>query len=213
MTRTLLCLALLLLAGCAGITTTKVPPSTVYALHAAKMSPVPEPAPGLTRPVLSIPAPAVPPGFDTPQITLYLNNGRQIDYYAGAQWPAALGTMIQNVAIETGRNTLTAAAISEPELNLPYSWKLAITVLDFQPVYHSTPDVSPDLVVSMNFRLIRYPEEIIALDFTLGRTAPGVANNLTTVTGGLENALQLILAEAFARIDQAIAPLSAEKPH
>lgn len=209
MTRILTCLAMtivsLSLSGCSGVMTSKAPPATIYTLHAASAAPAPEQAPGQARPVLSVPTPAVPPGFDTPQIALYLNDGRQLDYYAGAQWPSTLGALLQDVVIETGRDTLNNATISEPDLNLPAAWKLVIKVVDFQPVYHNAADSNPDLVVSLNFKLIRYPEENVVLDFTLGRTAPGVSNSLTTVTGGLENALQIILAEAFTDIDREIA--------
>ncbi len=210
MTRTLIVLAsLILLSGCAARIENAIksdrPVASTYALHAG----VPQETKAVpASTVLLVARPVMPAGFNTPRIVLMTQGGRQMDYYAGAQWPDTLEVVLGNVIIETARNTFPGLIVDNPAISIPSSFRLATTVNEFQPVYANGPDVAPLVRAGMTFTLIRMPDEKVIDSFTFNAERPAPANSVTAITRELEIALQGILEQANTRI----APALTKKP-
>jgi ABC-type uncharacterized transport system auxiliary subunit len=186
--------AAMLLAGCS--MTSSAPPATTYALHPAAAAVSQNKASG----VFSVTEPTLPAGFETDQIALYLDNGRRLDYYAGARWAAPLDQVLQDVLVQSGRNALPGMVVDTPDLNIPTNYKLAVKVNEFAPVYAAGAESSPLLKVSMTFTLVRVPEQKVIADFRLEQSRQMETNSLTAITSGLEAMLQAILGEAYATL-------------
>ena len=191
----LLCAAMLSLTGCFSLTSSKIPPTT-YALHPAPYSGQAEGAPA-TVVVITVPEPALPAGFETDKIALYLQNGRRLDYYSGARWPGFLDEVLQDIIVETGKLAIPGVIFDDGDIRLPARYKLAVSVSDFSPVYQNGPEDLPLLKAAMTFTLIKMPDNIVITRFTKRSEQLAAANTLTAITTGLEALLQAILAESF----------------
>jgi len=203
MIRTLcLGLCLLSLSGCLALTSS-APPVTTYALHASRIAPDADSSYGPGG-ILRIEEPVLPAGLDSDRIALYTADGRRLDYYAAAKWPAALNSVLQDVMIEEGRKALPRMVVDTPDLNVTANYKLAVRVIDFAPVYRDDTTTAPFLKVSANFTLIRLPENEVVLDFTLENGQPASANSLTAVTSGLEAQFQHMMQQAYGSISESM---------
>ena len=197
-----LCLTacLFALSGCLALTSS-APPVTTYVLHASRIAPDADSSHGPSG-ILRIEEPVLPAGLDSDRIALYTADGRRLDFYASAKWPAPLNAVLQDVMIEEGRKALPRMVIDTPDLNVTANYKLAVRVIDFAPVYRDDTTASPFLKVSANFTLIRLPENSIVLDFTLESGQPATANSLTAVTTGLETQFQQMMQQAYGSISE-----------
>jgi ABC-type uncharacterized transport system auxiliary subunit len=187
---------LLSLGACASILTSSAKPPAIYVLHPRLDGPAHIVAPT----VVEVGPPAVPAGFDTDRIALYWNQGRRLDYYAGAQWPAALGGLLQDFIIQSAHGALEGAAFAAPDAGLNAKHRLIVKVVEFQPVYKGAPTGTPDLYVTLKFTLVSLPEQTIEDDFTVTGHRPASSDSLTAIASGLETLTQNALAEAFDRL-------------
>ena len=197
-----LLLAVTGLSGCLAFTSSEMPPST-YTIHYQGVSGGPVPLTG-ARSVLKIDEPDMPVGLETDRIALFLNNGRQLDYYAGAKWPEPLDHVLQDAIVQAGHQVLPQMTIDSEEINLPGDYRLAVKVSAFAPVYAGAATSLPRLKAAMIFTLIRLPEQAVMTSFTLTREADAPSNDLTAITGGLENLLQAMLTEAYGTIGKTL---------
>lgn len=199
-----LCLTLCLfsLSGCLALTSS-APPVTTYVLHASRISPDADNDHGPAG-ILRIENPVLPAGLDSDRIALYTADGRRLDYYAGAKWPAALNSILQDVMIEEGRKALPRMVIDTPDLNVAADYRLAVRIIDFAPVYRDDTAAIPFLNVRANFTLIRLPGNNVILDFTLENGQPATANSLTAVTTGLEALFQQMMQQAYGSLGEAM---------
>lgn len=191
---TIVFFGLLCLTGCSALAPTR-PPVTIYALHPS----LPQQTERDSEPhgVLRIEEPVLPAGLDTDRIALFMAEGRQFDYYAGAKWPAPLDHVLQDVIISEARNALPGMTIDTPELNVAANYKLGVRVRDFSPFYQGGPETMPFLKVAATFTLIRLPENIVIDDFTLESGQAAQSNSLTAITSDLESLLQTMMKKAF----------------
>jgi len=191
-------LALSSLSGCLALASSEVPPNT-YAIH-YRAGAVNIVSPVNIHGVLKVQEPDLPPGFETDRIALYLEGGRRLDYYAGAKWPEPLDQVLQDVIVQAGYHALPQMTVDTSDLDVPADYRLAVKVIEFGPVYASGPDSIPHLKTAMIFTLIRLPEQNVIADFTLENGQMAESNNLTAITGGLEDLLRDQLVEAYAKI-------------
>lgn len=191
-------LALSSLSGCLALASSEVPPNT-YAIH-YRAAPENAVSPSPLRGVLKVQEPDLPAGFETDRIALYLEGGRQLDYYAGAKWPEPLDQVLQDVIVQAGYHALPQMTVDTQDLGVPADYKLAVKVIEFGPVYANGPEGIPHLKASMIFTLIRLPEEDVIADFTLENGQMAESNDLTSITGGLEILLRQMLVEAYGTI-------------
>ncbi len=187
------------LAGCSALKSA-APPPTTYALHATAAEAA---EPSMARPVMLLPEPEVPAGFDTDRIALYMDGGRRMDFYAGAQWPDHLAKVLQGVLLQTAAAETSFAAVS-PDTPAKASYRLQVRALDFEPVYAAGPATSPDLKVTLNFRLLSLDTDKIIMDMTYPETATASANTQSAVVSGLEALLQQAVSKGYADVADAL---------
>lgn len=200
-------LAVLLLSGCASkLLQSNEPAASIYSLHEGRnIAAASVPANALTK-IIEIQRPALPPGFDTARIGMYLENGRRIDYYSGARWASPLDEVLQEFTIQTARKTLPRAIVAAPGQSIDFDYRLQIKVNEFQPVYAAGPDQPPILMAGMTFTLLTMPDEKIVTSFTIDQQEVAQSNTLTHITAGLEHLLQSVEAQAFETIARRIFP-------
>jgi ABC-type uncharacterized transport system auxiliary subunit len=176
------------------------PEPAIYALHAA-------PAAGQKNRqgghAVAIPEPTVREGFDTNRISLYLYNGRRLDYYKNAVWAERLSKVLQEVLIDTA-NSLPGMAATSPDSGTPSLYSIMVRVNDFAPVYAAGPEEPPQLRVSLNFRLVSQEGERILADITLSEKARAASNTQTAIVSGLESLLQKVSSAALQKIRKRI---------
>lgn len=203
--KSLVCgVALCLIAGCSSLLTSAEPPPAIYVLHPkleAKLA-------GRHDGVLQVSRPAVPAGFDTDRIALYWDNGRRLDYYAGAKWPTRLDDLLQDFISRSARAALPGVSVITSDLDIPARNRLAVKVLEFQPVYTGKPGGTPVLYAALQFTLISLPDEKPLLDFTVADHRQTAGDDLTAITSGLEDLLQGLLTQGFEKV----APHLASQP-
>jgi len=189
----------LLLSGCSSFLKSDDPLPTMFSLRpSVDLQPVEEQQ-KVSR-ILEIQRPTLPPGFDTARISMYLENGHLLDYYANAKWVAPLDEILQEFTSQTARKMLPNAIIAAPGQSIESNYRLQIRVNDFEPVYSEGPDQAPLLVASLSFTLLKMPEERIVSNFTIEQQEPAQANNLTMVTAGLEHLLQSVTAQGLTTV-------------
>ena len=183
------------LAGCSALKST-TPPPTTYALHAVAADAA---EPSKTRPVILVPEPDVPAGFDTERIALYMDGGRRMDFYAGAQWPDHLSKVLHGVLLQTAAAETAFTAVS-PDTPARARYRLQVRAVDFEPVYAGAPAAAPELKVTLNFRLLSLDSDKIIMDKTYPETATASANTQSAVISGLESLLQQVVAAGYADV-------------
>lgn len=189
------------LSGCstASFLKSTEPQQTTYSLRSA--APLPDAQTGPAR-ILEIAKPSVPPGFDTDRIALYTEEGHKLDYYSAAKWPDTLDSVLQDFTRRTATNVLPYVVTVTSEQSVQAEYRLQTKVNEFQPVYGSGTSSAPQLDVSVEFTLIKLPQEEIVGSFTLSKTATATSNRLDAITAGLEKMLQEIEGQAFGRLDE-----------
>lgn len=188
------------LAGCSTSSLLKStePQTTTYALQPLQASGGEHT--GAAR-VVEISRPTVPPGFQTERIALYLEGGRKLDYYSGAEWPDMLDSVLQEVTRRSLTNALPYAVAMAPAQAIDPDFRLQTKINDFQPVYASDAGDTPVLKVSVEFTLIALPSEKIVSSFTLSDEQSAQSNRLDVIAEGLEKMLQDIEGQAFGKLD------------
>ncbi len=193
-------LMLLPLAGCAGdLLKSTEPQQTIYTLRPIEQGDA-VPNDVLAR-TLEISAPSVPPGMEQDRIALFLDDGTKIDYYAGAKWSSSLDHIVQEFTRRSAGAVLPYIVAVTPDQSIPADYRLQIKINEFQPVYAAKSTEAPLLKANLEFTLVRLPTDQIVTSFTLSKGQLAHENGLDSITLGLEDLLQEIEREAFAKID------------
>ena len=146
--------------------------------------------------MVGVPAPEVPPGFDTERIAIQFEDGR-VDYYADAQWSARLGNLVQDVFIERAQRKLPRAIVGKPGFVPASNYRLAVKLTGFGPAYESSPDMPPRLTVGLNLTVIELPQDMIRAQLSVSKTATASENRLGAVTNDLKSLLNAAFDEAL----------------
>ena len=193
---------MMFLGGCAGsLTTSTEPQQTIYTLRPVAATGVTSSA---SARILEIAVPSLPPGMDRDRIALFLQDGLKIDYYASARWSSNLEDVIQDVTRRSAGAVLPYVVAVTSNQDIGADYKLQMKINEFQPVYDVDSKAAPVLKASVEFTLIRLPEDRVISSFTLSKQAVPAENKLDMITLGLEGLLQDILREAFLKIDPKI---------
>ncbi|MDE1153659.1 MAG: ABC-type transport auxiliary lipoprotein family protein [Micavibrio sp.] len=195
--------AFLPLAGCANALKSDLPAPTVYTLHASAQDGEAKAQPHKAK-VLSIAEPAMPAGFDSNRIALYLDGGRRMDYYANAVWADVLSKVMQDVLLQSAADHTAFAAVPT-DAGTMVSHRLLVKVLDFEPVYSGEAKDVPMLKVSINFRLVSVSNDKIILDTTVPLAEKATANTQTAIVTGLESLLQKSVDAAYDDVSARLA--------
>ncbi len=186
----------LLLNGCSSLLQSTEPPPAIYVLHPQTESKSQNSYSG----VMQVMPPDVPGGFDTDRIALYWNNGRRLDYYSGAKWPERLDSLLQDFIVRSARTAYPGMTVASPDMDLPSRYRLAVKVLEFQPVYAGQPSGIPTLHGALEFTLVSLPGEKPVADFTIGDSKPAASDDLAAITAGMESLMQSLLTQGFEHL-------------
>lgn len=193
------CFAMLSLSACAPSSLLKSdePRQTTYSLRSSDQAT--SVFSGPTK-VVQISKPILPSGFERSRIALYMDDGHKLDYYAAAEWPGPLDSVIE----EFTHNALSVALPSIIVVNMTDSveadYRLQLNVIDFQPVYGATYDAAPKLLTKVKFTLVALPSERIVSNFTLSRDDIASSSRRDVIINELRSQLQSVEAEAFVTI-------------
>ena len=193
------CISALALSACSPKTFLKSdePPQITYSLRSTGQNG--SVFSGPTK-IVEIAKPILPPGFEQNRIVLFMDDGRKLDYYAGAVWPGPL----DNVLEEFTKGALTATLPSIISVGRTESvaadYRLQLRVIDFQPIYGSNAEVPPRLLTRIEFTLVTLPSEHIVSNFILNRDGVASSARRDIIIGELQSQLQSMEGEAFARI-------------
>lgn len=195
---TALPMATLSLGACSSLLTSKEPPPAIYALHPAATAPV-----SRTHKAVEVAMPSVPPGFDTDKIALYWDNGRRMDFYSGAKWPAPLDRVMQDFIAQSLSRALPDAGVTTTGSGVAAPVRVVVKIVDLQPVYSGAPHGAPHLYAALRFTMVAQPTEKVLADFTVARDAMAQDDSLTAITFGLESLAQQIMVKADKSIADA----------
>ena len=186
----------LLLSGCSGFSLkSSAPPMTLYRLQAAP----PALQAGPPQRIIAIAEPVVPPGFESERIAVYLEQGRRMDYAAGAAWPGPFPKVLQDFMVQSAATVPGLLGVTS-DSGLPATAVIVARVNDFEPVYTTDAKSAPMLKESMTFMLEGLDGRRSEPMFTLTGEIPASANTLMAITAGLQTLAQNLTAQAFQKI-------------
>jgi ABC-type uncharacterized transport system auxiliary subunit len=189
------------MSGCISLpfakTEEKAPP-VMYTLHQPNTGVMDAATEAMGRVVVVVPAPEVPPGFDTERIAIQFEDGR-VDFYADAQWSARLDELVQDVVVERAQRQLSGAIVGKPGLVPSPNYRLSVKLTSFGPLYKASADMPPRLNASVNVTVIELPQEAIRAQFTVSKTAIAAENRLSTITSDLRGLLNSAIDEALEK--------------
>ena len=181
----------LLLSACISLpfgNTEEGPPPVMYTLHQLNSGVMDVATDAQGRIVVVVPAPGLPPGFDTERIAIQFEDGR-VDYYADARWSARLDELVQDVFIESAQRTFSGAIVGRPGVVPAANYRLVARLTGFGPVYKSSADMPPRLNAGITLTVIELPQETIRAQFSVNKTAMASENRLGTITNDLRGLL------------------------
>lgn len=189
------------LSGCGGVSSllqSNEVPSSLYRLN-SKPPQVIYDTKGIKTNVLTIAKPDMPAGFIGKKITLYFDNGRRQEYYAGAEWADHLEDIVQEFIVKIASESYPQIIVDkEDKSELSPHYTLHVSVLDLQPEYDQTAQGLPQLHTQLHFRLLDNVRSVIVSDFVLNRQQKVEENTLGIITSGLESQLQSVLEEGLS---------------
>lgn len=191
--------AVVLLAGCGGVFTSKAPVSRAYLLH---LPPAPAGEANTATPAftgtLRIPRPIPGPGFETDRILL-LREGRELDYYATGHWAAPIPDMVAARAIEALRRERLFGGVYGEGTPMRSDYFLQIAVREFLADY-GAGDGAPVARVVLDCTLAKRLDRSVVASFTAEGSETAAANRMGEVVAAYEAALQQALASAAASL-------------
>lgn len=195
----------LLASGClSGAFDSEVPQRGVYVLS-APASTAPATAPLAVD--LIIARPNARPGLDSDRIAL-LNADRRLDYYAGGRWGAAAEIVVQDLLVESLRNTGRLRTVQGDVPVFAADFLLQSELNDFQAEYSGGGD--PLVRVTLVCTLGRVKDRRALAVFTASATAPATNNTLGAVVAAFESAYQqaavITVNETLTALSAATAP-------
>jgi ABC-type uncharacterized transport system auxiliary subunit len=173
-------------------------PAFVYALHPGEAC-----GRGIhgrqDKKMLAVAVPHMPPGFETNRIPLYMAGGRRLEYFSGAEWPEEFDLLLQDFIIRSASHAC-APFLAVPADSGAAAYSLEVRVNEFQPVYAASPDLPPELALSMTFTLLSSADRKTVTAFTLLDRKIAAENRISIIIEGMEGMLRRTLSRAFQRI-------------
>ncbi len=196
----------LLASGCvSGAFDSEVPQRGVYVIS------VQAPTPSEAAPLavdLIVARPSARPGLDTDRIAV-LNADRRLDYYAGGRWGAEADIVVQDLLVESLRNTGRLRTVQGDVSAFSADYVLQSELNDFQAEY-SAGSGDPVVRVTLECTLGRVKDRRSLSVFTATATAPAANNTLGAVVAAFESAYRqaatTAVNETFTALSAATAP-------
>jgi ABC-type uncharacterized transport system auxiliary subunit len=164
------------------------PPPVMYTLHEPNAGVMDVATDAAGRIVVVVPAPELPPGFDTERIAIQFEDGR-VDYYADAQWSARLDDLVQDVFIERAQRKFSGAIVGKPGVVPSANYRLVVRLTGFGPVYKAAADMPPRLNAGVTLTVVELPQETIRARVSTNKTTMASDNRLGAITNDLRGLL------------------------
>jgi cholesterol transport system auxiliary component len=199
--RVLLAGCLLINAGCVG----SAFDSELPAQHVYVLSPLPAANEGGSpMPVgLTVVRPTARPGLDTDRIAV-LQADRRLDYYAGARWGAETQFVVQDLLVQSLRNTGRLGIVQGDLSQFATDYVLQIDIADFQ-AEDMGGGANPTVRIRFVCTLGRLKDRRPLADFTAAGTAPATANTLGATVAAFDAAYQQAASIAVGETLKALA--------
>jgi ABC-type uncharacterized transport system auxiliary subunit len=172
--------------------------TSIYTLPAGA-SMVADKRPGRGGTVVVVPKPQLPSGLETDRIALLFEKDHRLDYYADAKWSARFDDLLQDFVVSRAQSDLPGKFVGTPELTDAAKYRLALKFTDIQPVYADMPDKAPRLDAAVTVSVLNAPSNTVKTQFTVKKSMPASANNLTTITREMGELLQSVTDEALKK--------------
>jgi cholesterol transport system auxiliary component len=192
-------------AGCVGgAFDSELPPKHVYVL-----SPLPAANEGgAVLPVgVTVARPTARPGLDTNRIAL-LQPDRRLDYYSAARWGAEAQDVMQDLLIQSLRNTGRLATVQGDTSSFVADYALQTDITDFQAEY-AGGGAGPIVHVTLICTIGRVKDRKPLAGFTAAATAPATADTLGATVAAFETAYQEAARVAVSSTLNALAAANA----
>lgn len=191
--------------GCvAGAFDSEVPPQHVYVLK-------PLPAAnegGAVIPVgVTVARPTARPGLDTDRIAL-LQPDRRLDYYSAARWGAEAQDVMQDLLIQSLRNTGRLATVQGDMSPFIAEYVLQTDITDFQAEY-AGGGAGPVVQVTLVCTIGRMKDRKPLAGFTAAATAQAATDTLGATVEAFESAYQQAARVAVSGILDALTAANA----
>jgi len=188
-----------LCVGCGSLLETKLPENTSYVL-----APAPASSAGVARSDadLSIGRPDLAPGLDTERIAVL--EGRQLDYYRGAQWGGRTVEVIQTLLVDSFEDQQLFRSVTPEQSRVSSEYVLDVSVRDFQAEYASDGE-APTAHVTIFGRLIRVVDRELVDTFSATAQSRATDNRLGAVSAAFETAAHKVVLELAQKTATVIA--------
>jgi cholesterol transport system auxiliary component len=195
-----------LLAGCSGNIIGPPPASQIYVMQ-PNFGPVAE-APAANW-QLVVGLPEAPDSLDTARIAL-INAPNTMDYYANAQWPDRLPSLVQSLTVEAFQHSGKMKAVGRDTEGLSPDYVLRIEIVDFE-AYYAVPDTPPKIDVKMVATLLNPTTRSVMATLPSEHSAQASANNMASITQAFTEATGATINEVVSWTLHAPPPGSAGK--
>lgn len=182
----------LVLSGC--LTSNSLTP-TYYLLHPQAI----EKTNKRTKPVsVIIERPSVVSGLNSDRIVLLKNNGRELDYFAGARWNGQLDKIVQDFVIESFENSYDIVDADTSNRHQKADYLISIKIRDFQAEYNEDINAPPTIKVTIVCSTLKLPEKKSVNRVIKTHEQTLEANSMAAIVDGFEGLLQQAVQELLS---------------
>jgi len=128
---------------------------------------------------LTVGTPDASASLDTERIALS-RTATTMDYFANAAWTDRVPAMIQRLLLQTFDASNRIVAVSRDTSGVENDYLLETEIRDFEARY-DTPDVAPQIIVTIQARLARMPQREIVAGVNVRQQAQATANVLDSI--------------------------------
>lgn len=142
---------------------------------------------------LVIDEPAAPTALDSDRI-LVRPNESEIKYFAGARWSERVPRLIQSQLLQGFDKSGGIVGVSRQAIGLHGDYELQGELTSFDTVYSG--GTTPMAVITINFKIVREPDEIIIASKNFEQKERATAPSLIAITTSFGDVLSKIVSEA-----------------
>jgi cholesterol transport system auxiliary component len=173
----------LFLSGCGAISLLPKPMEPqLYLLRPQAMAPMGAPVPWR----LAIGTPDASASLDTTRIAL-TRSATSMDYFANAAWNDRMPLIVQRSLIESFDSSGRIVSVARDTAGLESDYLLESEIRDFEARYE-TAQAIPQIVVSIEAKLVRMPTRSIVASFNASSQAIASANNIDSIVLAFDQA-------------------------
>lgn len=190
---------MLAIAGCGSLLETSLPSSTGYVI-----APAPASSTGIARSEVdvAIGRPDLAPGLDSERIAVL--QGRQLDYYRGAQWGGRMTEVVQTLLVDSFEDQQLFRSVTSEQSRVAGQYVLDVSVRDFQAEYANSNE-APTAHVTILGRLIRVTDRQLVETFAATAQSRASDNRMTAVAAAFETAAHKVVLELAQKTAAAVA--------